>query len=143
HLGDARLYRTGDLARRRPDGTLEFLGRADQQVKVRGHRVELGEIEAALAKHPGVARAVCAARGDRLVGYFVPRPGAAPAVEELRQFLRESLPEAIVPSHFVTIDRVPLTPNGKIDRPALPAPARREEPGGAPAAPRNDVERDL
>ena len=120
----ARLYRTGDLARRRPDGALEYLGRIDHQVKVRGFRVELGEIEAALARHPRVQNAVVTARedgdrGKRLVGYVV--PADLPAAE-LRGFLREILPEFMVPSAFVGLDALPLSPTGKVDRRALPAP---------------------
>jgi amino acid adenylation domain-containing protein len=125
----ARLYRVGDLARRRPDGELEYLGRVDHQVKIRGFRVELGEIEAALARHPGVREAVVMARDDgdrgkRLVAYATPRGVAS---SELRSFLRESLPDYMVPTAFVHLDALPLSPNGKIDRRALPDP-------GAPAA---------
>ncbi len=125
----SRLYRVGDLARRRPDGELEYLGRVDHQVKIRGFRVELGEIEAALARHPGVREAVVMARDDgdrgkRLVAYVTPRGVAS---SELRSFLRESLPDYMVPTAFVHLDALPLSPNGKIDRRALPDP-------GAPAA---------
>jgi proline-specific peptidase len=125
----SRLYRVGDLARRRPDGELEYLGRVDHQVKIRGFRVELGEIEAALARHPGVREAVVMARDDgdrgkRLVAYATPRGVAS---SELRSFLRESLPDYMVPTAFVHLDALPLSPNGKIDRRALPDP-------GAPAA---------
>ncbi len=128
----ARLYRTGDLARRRPDGVLEYLGRIDHQVKVRGFRVELGEIEAALARHPQVREAVVVARedgdrGKRLVAYVAPR-GTASA--ELRSFLRESLPEFMVPTAFVHLDALPLSANGKVDRKALPDPGA---PGAAPS----------
>ncbi|HEX7184093.1 MAG TPA: amino acid adenylation domain-containing protein, partial [Thermoanaerobaculia bacterium] len=124
----ARLYDTGDLARLRPDGTLEFLGRVDHQVKVRGFRIELGEIEAALARHPAVAQTVVLARTDRgsdprLVAYLAATvPGEAPKPEELRTFLREGLPEYMLPAAFVALDAFPLTPNGKVDRKALPAP---------------------
>ncbi len=131
----ARLYRTGDLARRLPDGTLDYLGRIDHQVKVRGFRVELGEIEAALVGHPRLREAVMTARedgdrGQRLVAYVVP-PGVPAA--ELRGFLRESLPEYMVPSAFVGLDALPLSPNGKVDRRALPDPAGPELAGAAPA----------
>jgi amino acid adenylation domain-containing protein len=125
-----RLYRTGDLARWRPDGTLECLGRIDHQVKIRGFRVELGEIEAAIAAHPAVRQAVVLAReygpdDTRLVAYLTAAPEAPPpAAGELRQVLHGSLPEYMVPSAFVVLDAFPLTPNGKVDRAALPAPDR-------------------
>ena len=123
----ARIYRTGDLARWRPDGALECLGRADHQVKVRGFRVELGEVEAALARHPAIREAAVVAREDAtgeqaLVAYYAARDGYAPNSAELRQWLGEGLPEYMVPSTFVAVDALPLTPNGKIDRNALPAP---------------------
>lgn len=120
-----RAYRTGDLARQRPDGTLEFLGRLDHQVKIRGYRIELGEIEAALTAHPQVTEAVVIARREgaatRLVAYVAPRSDA-PGVEELRAHLREGLPDFMVPANFVLLDALPRTPNGKIDRKALPDP---------------------
>ncbi|MFO0762765.1 MAG: amino acid adenylation domain-containing protein [Byssovorax sp.] len=124
---EARLYRTGDRARLRPDGALEFLGRADQQVKIRGYRIELDEVTAALEQHPAVRQAVVVARDDgsgdkRLVAYLVASAEGAPAPEELRAFLRQKLPEMMVPAAFVRMDALPLTPNGKIDRRALPAP---------------------
>jgi amino acid adenylation domain-containing protein len=122
-----RLYRTGDLARWLPDGTVDFLGRLDHQVKIRGFRIELGEIEAALARHPQVRETVVLAREDepgekRLVAYFVAEPTSAPTVNELRRFLKETLPEFMVPAAFVRLDAFPLTPNAKVDRRALPAP---------------------
>ncbi len=124
----ARLYRTGDLARWLEDGTLEHLGRLDFQVKIRGYRIELGEIEARLAALPGVARSVVMAREDspgdvRLVGYIVTQGEAAPDLGELRESLRAALPDYMLPQHLVTLDALPLLPNGKIDRKALPAPA--------------------
>ena len=126
-FGEGRLYRTGDLVRRREDGALEFLGRLDHQVKVRGHRIELGEIEARLAEHPGVREAVVVARDDGagadLVGYVVPRNGAL-AEGDLREHLRARLPEHMIPRAFVTLSALPMTPNRKIDRKALPAPHR-------------------
>jgi amino acid adenylation domain-containing protein len=123
----ARLYRSGDLGRRLPDGGVEYLGRIDHQVKIRGFRIELGEVEAALAGHPGVRQAVVAVRRDRpdesrLVAYVVPAEGGAPATGELRRFLRESLPDYMVPAAFVILDRLPLTATGKLDRAALPPP---------------------
>ena len=128
----ARLYRTGDRARYLRDGQIEFLGRNDGQVKVRGHRIELGEMEAALARHPSVGACVAVAREEagghtRLVAYVVTAEGGegatgATRLGELREHLRRSLPEYMVPSAIVLLDELPLTPNGKVDRSALPAP---------------------
>jgi amino acid adenylation domain-containing protein/non-ribosomal peptide synthase protein (TIGR01720 family) len=112
-----RLYRSGDRARILPDGTLDFRGRADGQVKLRGHRVELGEIEAAIAAHPHAPRAVVGVRDNRLVAWL-----AGPAPADLRAHLAARLPEAMVPALFVAVDALPLTPSGKIDRKALPSP---------------------
>ncbi len=131
-----RLYRTGDLVRLRPDGEVEFLGRIDHQVKLRGFRIELGEIEAALASHPAVAEAAVLLReepaGRRLVAYLGAREGAAPAAPELRAWLRERVPEYMVPAAFVTLAALPLSPNGKVDRRALAAiaPATPSAAGG-------------
>lgn len=123
----ARLYRVGDLARYLPDGRIEFLGRTDFQVKIRGYRIELGEIEAALGSHPAVSENVVLVREDKsgdklLVAYTVMREGSAPTMAELRQYMKEKLPEHTVPSAFVIMPSLPLTPNGKVDRKALPAP---------------------
>lgn len=122
-----QLYRTGDRVRHRPDGTLEFLGRQDSQVKVRGHRIELGEVEAHLQQHPHVDQAVVIARTDgageqSLVAYGVLASGCSLSIQALRQFLRQHLPEFMLPSAWVALPALPLTPNGKIDRRTLPAP---------------------
>jgi thioesterase domain-containing protein len=121
-----RLYRTGDLVRRRPDGTIVFLGRADNQVKLRGLRMELGEIEAALAAHPAVAQAVVtvitAPSGDKeLVAYLRPAHELPPD-QELRAHLARTLPAAMIPAHLIAVPEIPLNSNGKIDKTALPAP---------------------
>jgi len=125
----ARMYRTGDLARYRADGSLEFLGRVDFQVKLRGYRIELGEIEAALGQDDAVREAVVVAREDvpgdkRLVAYLVAQPKATIDVDAARARLRDTLPDYMVPSNFVVLDKFPLTPNAKVDRKALPAPDR-------------------
>ncbi|HET7232709.1 MAG TPA: non-ribosomal peptide synthase/polyketide synthase [Longimicrobium sp.] len=140
-----RVYRTGDLGRYRPDGAVEPAGRADGQVKVRGFRVELGEIEAALARHPSVGEAVVAARGDdshrTLVAYAVPREGAGIEAEALRAHLKSILPDYMVPAAFVAIAAVPLTANGKVDRRALPepAPAATDSRRAAPRTPTQGI----
>ena len=142
----ARMYRTGDFARFLPDGRIDFLGRIDHQVKIRGYRIELGEVEAVLNEHPLVKSCVVVAReeadGDkRLVAYIVAREGEEPGHLELQSFLRVRLLEHMVPSAFVLLDEMPLTPNGKIDRRALPAPAiLRPEIEQRYVAPRNDIE---
>ncbi|MGI5175039.1 amino acid adenylation domain-containing protein [Dactylosporangium sp. CA-152071] len=122
----ARLYRTGDRARYWADGTIEFLGRQDQQVKVRGFRIELGEVEAALATLPGIATAVAAVHGARadaqLVAYVVPEPGVYPDPRDIREHVATLLPAYMVPAHVMTLDELPVTANGKLDRRALPEP---------------------
>ncbi|MCA1568672.1 MAG: amino acid adenylation domain-containing protein [Acidobacteria bacterium] len=127
----ARLYKTGDLARYRPDGEIEFLGRADHQVKVRGHRIELGEVEAALAAHPSVRESAVVLGEDtageaRLVAYVVAKASVETAGDELRRFLQEKLPAFMIPAVFVRLDALPLMPSGKVDRCALPAPEEKD-----------------
>nr|WP_233098022.1 amino acid adenylation domain-containing protein [Dictyobacter vulcani] len=129
----ARMYRTGDLAHWNSAGKLECLGRTDRQVKLRGHRIELGEIETVLAQHPAVQSCAVivyqvAAGNQQLVGYVVPEPGTAPALAELRAYLRAALPEYMVPNTCVLLEALPLTPNGKVDRNNLPAPWRLRRP---------------
>src|SRR5262249_12207807 len=121
-----RLYRTGDLARYRPDGNIEFIGRIDHQVKLRGFRVELAEIEAVLGQHPEVHETVGVVREDspgdeRLAAYIVPGPDQTPQSGELRSYLKRKLPKYMIPSAFVVLDALPLTPSGKVDRRRLPA----------------------
>ncbi|QMU70575.1 non-ribosomal peptide synthase/polyketide synthase [Streptacidiphilus sp. P02-A3a] len=141
----ARMYRTGDLARRRPDGTVEFLGRADEQVKIRGFRVEPGEVEAALAAHPEVTDVAVLARADRpggrrLVAYVVGPAGHD--LEGLRAFAARALPDYLVPAAFVPLAALPLSGNGKVDRAALPTPSADRDAGRPePVAPRTEAER--
>ncbi|WP_169218415.1 non-ribosomal peptide synthetase [Brasilonema sp. UFV-L1] len=140
-----RLYKTGDLARYLPDGNIEYLGRIDNQVKIRGFRIELGEIEAVLSQHPSVHSVVVTARVDtpgdqRLVAYIVPQLPTAPTISELRQFLKVKLPEYMVPSAIVILEALPVTPNGKVDRRALPAPELHRELLDKYVAPRTPIE---
>jgi AMP-binding enzyme/phosphopantetheine binding protein len=131
--GMGRIYATGDVARIHPDGYVEFAGRADNQVKIRGHRIELGEIESVLDTHPDVVQSVVVARSDsgtpQLVAYVVTHGNRAADSDILRKHVGETLPEIMVPAVVVRLDAFPLTPNGKVDRKALPAP-----PAGLTAA---------
>lgn len=145
---DAKLYKTGDLARFREGGEVEFMGRLDHQVKIRGLRIELGEIESFLFKHPQVSNCVAVVREDRpgdkrLVVYVVPRPGKTIEVSELRGYLKIHLPEYMIPSAFVFLDALPLTPNEKVDRKALPAPEQNREIEKTFIAPRDLTEQQL
>ncbi|WP_324607026.1 non-ribosomal peptide synthetase [Streptomyces griseus] len=141
----ARMYRTGDVGRWRADGLLEYLGRVDDQIKLNGFRVELGEIEAVLARHPGVARSAAAVREDvpghrRLVGYVVPGDGAPPTEADLLAWAARALPAYMTPAAVVVLDALPLTPNGKLDRRALPAPERETAGAGDAGGPRTPAE---
>ena len=146
---EARLYRTGDLVRWQPEGQLEFLGRQDDQVKIRGFRVELGEIEAVLRQCPGVIHGVVLLREDRqgdprLVGYYVPANDHSLTRADLARHAREKLPEYMVPSAFIPLERLPLSANGKVDRRALPAPDQaRPDLDAAYVAPRTPWEERL
>ncbi|MBW4575233.1 MAG: amino acid adenylation domain-containing protein [Aphanothece sp. CMT-3BRIN-NPC111] len=143
----SRLYKTGDTARYLPDGNIEFIGRIDHQVKIRGYRIELGEIEALLSQHQLIREAVVVVREDepgnaRLVAYIVPRQ--TPNINEIRNFLKEKLPEYMMPSAFIVLKTLPLTPNGKVDRQALPTPDHtRPELAETFVAPRTPVEEAL
>jgi amino acid adenylation domain-containing protein len=143
----ARIYRTGDLVRYRRDGNVEYLGRIDHQVKVRGFRIELGEIETVLSQHPGVAAAVVVARegagGEPELAGYVVAPSAPVGALELRQFLSQTLPAYMVPSTVTTLDAFPLTPNGKIDRKALPEPTRERSDASELVAARSALEQRL
>lgn len=142
----SRLYRTGDLARFLPNGELEYVGRTDHQVKIRGHRIELDEIEACLTRYPGVREAVLLARDDQqrakvLVAYVVAEP--QPSIEALREFVLANLPPYMLPSAFVLLERLPLNANGKIDRKALPAPDFAAQSEARYVAPRSELEAQL
>jgi amino acid adenylation domain-containing protein len=146
--GGERLYRTGDLARYLPNGELEYLGRIDQQVKIRGFRIELGEIEGLLAQHPAVWESVVVVREDepgdkRLVAYVVSQVAQAPTRAELRSFLKEKLPDYMIPNAIVILESLPLTSNGKIDRRSLPIPESRAGIEESLVAPRTPVEEKL
>ena len=147
--GTTFLYRTGDMARRLSDGTVEFLGRIDGQIKIRGHRVELGEIETQLTAHPSIRECVVVVTGassssKRLVAYLVPEDGVGPNASQLRAYLAEKLPDYMIPSAFVNLKALPLTPNGKVDRKALPAPEpTRPSLDRRYIAPQDAIERQL
>jgi amino acid adenylation domain-containing protein len=142
---ESRLYKTGDLARYLPDGNLEYLGRIDHQVKIRGFRIELGEIENALLKHPAVREVLVLAREDQqLVAYMVCLSDQIPTVNQLRTYLKELLPEYMVPSVFIFLETFPLLPNGKIDRRALPvAEALRPTLTTAYEVPQSEMEQQI
>ena len=142
----ARMYRTGDKGKFLPDGNIEFMGRIDFQVKLRGFRIELGEIESALARHPAIDHGVVIVREDspgdkRLVAYYTLEQEPAPGLSALKSFLLEKLPDYMIPNAFVRLDKIPLTPNGKVDRKALPKPAEKDYGSGESyVAPRNETE---
>jgi len=144
----ARLYKTGDIARWLSDGNIEYLGRGDRQVKLRGFRIELGEIESAMSKHPAARECIVLAREDvpgdkRLAAYVVLKAGQTVEAAEWRRFLAGSLPEYMIPAAFVTLPSMPLTPNGKIDKRALPVPQKPdqkvEDVTAAPASPTEET----
>jgi hypothetical protein len=146
--GSGRIYRTGDQARWRNDGTVEHLGRLDQQIKVRGYRIEPGEIETYLSENPAVTNCAVALYenrpGDqRLIAYYVPDALVSTTVTALRSHLKSYLPSYMIPQHFIEIDSLPLTPNGKIDRNALPNPDGSIDSGQQYAAPSTDAEKQL
>jgi acyl-coenzyme A synthetase/AMP-(fatty) acid ligase/acyl carrier protein len=144
-----RLYKTGDLVRYLPDGNIEFRGRIDHQVKIRGHRIELAEIEVVLSLHPAIQQAILLARDDwprdkRLVAYVIPARQPAPMPIELHDFLKDRLPDYMVPSAFVMLDSLPLTANGKIDRAALPEAEKAQTTEATQfVAPETDLEKRL
>ncbi len=145
----ARLYKSGDWVRYREDGQLEYLGRMDHQVKVRGHRIELGEVEAALRQQAAVRQGIVIAQGhqgsQRLVAYVLPHPGQTLTTSDLQYHLKQTLPDYMVPSAFVVLDKLPLLPNGKVDRKALPVPADDVRPALAAAyvQPHTQLERTI
>ena len=147
-LEGEKLYRSGDLARYLEDGVIEFIGRMDGQVKLRGFRIELGEIQAALNAHEGIRDSVVVLREDlpgdkRLVAYIVPDTGDPPQDPELRDFLQRSLPDYMVPTAFVSLNEIPLTPNGKIDRRALPVPDVAVATQGKYIEPQTPLDREI
>jgi thioesterase domain-containing protein/acyl carrier protein len=147
--GDKKIYRSGDMGRLLPDGSIEFMGRKDSQVKIRGIRIEVGEIEVVLGQHPAVSEAVVVPGDDshsdrHLVGYIVTNKTTSPSNSEIRSFLNQKLPKYMIPSAYVFLDSLPRTPNGKVDHRALPAPDRnRCQPAEALVAPRDELELQL
>jgi acyl carrier protein len=142
----ARLYKSGDVVRFLPNGDLEYLGRADQQVQIRGFRVEMGEIESVLRDHKTISQVVVLVRevqpGDqRLVAYFVPTPGHSVSISGLRRHIRTMLPEYMIPQYFIELKEIPLTPNGKVDRRALPEPKADRQTEESYVEPRSEVEK--
>ncbi|BAZ34002.1 amino acid adenylation (plasmid) [Cylindrospermum sp. NIES-4074] len=146
NINGDRLYKTGDLARYLPDGNIEFLGRRDDQIKIRGYRIQLAEIESKLSQHYAVQESLVTATFDitgdkRLVAYIIPSKNQSPTTNELQSFLKQKLPEYMLPRAFVRLDALPLTPNGKIDYKALPIPTHsRQESAATFVAPRNKLE---
>jgi aryl carrier-like protein len=143
-----RLYRTGDLVRFRPDGAIEYLGRLDQQVKIRGVRIELGEVEAALRQQPGIREAVVVARRDgqagaRLIAYVTADPDRPGEAAALKSALARTLPEYLIPAIIIPLAQLPLSPNGKVDRRALPAPEWDTQRTQAYEAPATETEQQL
>ena len=139
-----KMYQTGDLARWLPGGILEFLGRADGQVKLSGFRIELGEIEVVLGKHPAVRNVVAAVWDERLVAFVVPASENGVEISELRQFMQEQVPHFMVPAIFITLDALPLTANGKVDRKSLPVPnGQRPESANVHAPPETSMEKSI
>jgi acyl-coenzyme A synthetase/AMP-(fatty) acid ligase len=141
-----RMYKTGDLARWLPDGNIEYLGRLDNQVKVRGFRIEMGEIESELLRHEDIKEAVVAARDDKegtkyLCAYLVSEKELP--VADLRNHMAQNLPEYMIPSYFIRLEQIPLTPNGKVDRGALPGPEGDINTGREYVAPTNEIEESL
>ncbi len=141
---EERLYKTGDLARYRADGIIEFIGRIDHQIKLRGFRIELGEIEAVIAQYSHVRETVVVANENRLIAYVAPHQKAIFSVNELRCFLKDKLPEYMLPAAFVVLEALPLTPNGKVDRRALPTPDNlRPELANNYQAPQSEIEKTI
>ena len=144
---EARIYKTGDLARYRPNGTIEFLGRTDNQVKISGYRIEPGEIEAVVMQHPGVRSTVVVPRQDtpgekKLIAYLVPGEQGC-SITELRAHLKKKLPSYMLPSAFVLMDSLPLSPNGKVDRAALPAPQTPHSESPRSRSAQNEMEQKI